>query len=95
MRPRRARRPPRRSAQSRRRAAATRRVVKAETTLTPQIAYDARDLGDVDEDRVTPKLTLMEEVLLLGLKVRMPRTSDLTAQDKQGYLCPSRMRNRV
>ena len=95
MRPRRARRPPRRSAQSRRPAAATRRVVKAETTLTPQIAYDARDLGDVDEDRVTPKLTLMEEVLLLGLKVRTPRTNDLTAQDKQGYLCPSSMLIRI
>lgn len=38
------------------------------------MAYDARDLGDADEDRKLPRLTLMEEVLLLGLK------------DKQGYL---------
>ena len=39
-----------------------------------KVAYDARDLGDADEDRKLPRLTLMEEVLLLGLK------------DKQGYL---------
>jgi Golgi phosphoprotein 3 len=30
-----------------------------------KIAYDPRD---VDESKSTPKLTLMEEVLLLGLK---------------------------
>ncbi|KAI8365397.1 Golgi phosphoprotein 3-domain-containing protein [Radiomyces spectabilis] len=36
-----------------------------------KIAYDPRD---VDDEKQTPKLTLMEEVLLLGLK------------DKQGYL---------
>ncbi|KAG2232707.1 hypothetical protein INT48_000064 [Thamnidium elegans] len=36
-----------------------------------KIAYDPRD---IDESKSTPKLTLMEEVLLLGLK------------DKQGYL---------
>ncbi|GAA6033915.1 hypothetical protein JCM8097_000401 [Rhodosporidiobolus ruineniae] len=39
-----------------------------------KIAYDERDLGDAEEDRIQPRLTLMEEVLLLGLK------------DKQGYL---------
>lgn len=33
-----------------------------------KIAYDERDLGDVEEDRINPRLTLMEEVLLLGLK---------------------------
>ncbi|GAA5903799.1 hypothetical protein JCM6882_001318, partial [Rhodosporidiobolus microsporus] len=33
-----------------------------------KIAYDERDLGDAEEDRITPRLTLMEEVLLLGLK---------------------------
>ncbi|KAF8886408.1 GPP34-domain-containing protein [Mucidula mucida] len=37
-----------------------------------KIAYDPRDLASPDEQ--TPKLTLMEEVLLLGIK------------DKQGYL---------
>ncbi|GAA5980681.1 hypothetical protein JCM11641_000174 [Rhodosporidiobolus odoratus] len=39
-----------------------------------KVAYDERDMGDAVEDRVNPRLTLMEEVLLLGLK------------DKQGYL---------
>lgn len=39
-----------------------------------KIAYDPRDLETSDEERSHPKLTLMEEVLLLGLK------------DKQGYL---------
>ncbi|KAI8883277.1 Golgi phosphoprotein 3 [Backusella circina FSU 941] len=41
------------------------------TESEKKIAYDPRD---VDESKSTPKLTLMEEVLLLGLK------------DKQGYL---------
>lgn len=39
-----------------------------------RIAYDERDLAETVEEREMPKLTLMEEVLLLGLK------------DKQGYL---------
>ncbi|GAA6014360.1 hypothetical protein JCM10207_005434 [Rhodosporidiobolus poonsookiae] len=39
-----------------------------------KIAYDERDLNDTEEDLLNPRLTLMEEVLLLGLK------------DKQGYL---------
>ncbi|GAA5956188.1 hypothetical protein JCM21900_006832 [Sporobolomyces salmonicolor] len=39
-----------------------------------KIVYDERDLSDANEDRINPRLTLMEEVLLLGLK------------DKQGYL---------
>ncbi|KAL8278306.1 hypothetical protein RQP46_009338 [Phenoliferia psychrophenolica] len=38
-----------------------------------RVAYDERDM-ETGEERVMPKLTLMEEVLLLGLK------------DKQGYL---------
>jgi len=37
-----------------------------------KVAYDPRDLGN--EDTALPKLTLLEEILLLGLK------------DKQGYL---------
>jgi hypothetical protein len=32
-------------------------------------------MGDQDEERVTPKLTLMEEVLLLGLKDKQARRS--------------------
>lgn len=39
-----------------------------------QVAYDPRDLVDAGEERACPRLTLMEEVLLLGLK------------DTQGYL---------
>ncbi|GAA5886215.1 hypothetical protein JCM16303_004463 [Sporobolomyces ruberrimus] len=39
-----------------------------------KVAYDERDLADSTEERLNPRLTLMEEVLLLGLK------------DKQGYL---------
>ena len=39
-----------------------------------RIAFDPRDLKDEDEERHYPKLTLMEECLLLGLK------------DRQGYL---------
>ncbi|GAA6016446.1 hypothetical protein JCM11491_002416 [Sporobolomyces phaffii] len=39
-----------------------------------KVAYDIRDLADTTEERLNPRLTLMEEVLLLGLK------------DKQGYL---------
>ncbi|EPQ26832.1 uncharacterized protein PFL1_05467 [Pseudozyma flocculosa PF-1] len=39
-----------------------------------KVAYDPRDLNDEREQGQNPRLTLMEEVLLLGLK------------DKQGYL---------
>ncbi|CAH7689906.1 Golgi phosphoprotein 3-domain-containing protein [Phakopsora pachyrhizi] len=39
-----------------------------------KIAYDPRDLLDSNESSLNPKLTIMEEILLLGLK------------DKQGYL---------
>lgn len=33
-----------------------------------KVAYDPRDLNDEDETKGAPRLTLMEEVLLLGLK---------------------------
>ncbi|MBW0558024.1 hypothetical protein O181_097739 [Austropuccinia psidii MF-1] len=39
-----------------------------------KIAFDPRDLEDSNEHSLNPKLTIMEEILLLGLK------------DKQGYL---------
>ncbi|WFD26214.1 hypothetical protein MNAN1_001191 [Malassezia nana] len=39
-----------------------------------QVAYDPRDLVDLGEERTCPRLTLMEEVFLLGLK------------DTQGFL---------
>ena len=35
-----------------------------------KVAYDPRDLTDEDEVQENPRLTLMEEVLLLGLKDR-------------------------
>lgn len=33
-----------------------------------KVAYDPRDMNDDTEAKAVPKLTLMEEVLLLGLK---------------------------
>ncbi|GAA5957722.1 hypothetical protein JCM3765_003745 [Sporobolomyces pararoseus] len=44
------------------------------TNKQHKVAYDSRDLTDQTEELLNPRLTLMEEVLLLGLK------------DKQGYL---------
>ncbi|WFD32346.1 hypothetical protein MSPP1_003391 [Malassezia sp. CBS 17886] len=48
----------------------------ADADLRPggRVAYDPRDLCDERENRRHPRLTLMEEILLLGLK------------DRQGYL---------
>lgn len=34
----------------------------------PKVAYDPRDYSDDNESKKVPRLTLMEEVLLLGLK---------------------------
>lgn len=34
----------------------------------PKVAYDPRDFNDDSETKQNPRLTLMEEVLLLGLK---------------------------
>lgn len=54
-----------------------------------KVAYDPRDL---DESKSTPKLTLMEEVLLLGLKdkqVRLLPSGDICVDVmlyRQGYL---------
>ena len=33
-----------------------------------KVGYDPRDMDDQDEEKLNPKLTLMEEVLLMGLK---------------------------
>ena len=41
-----------------------------------KVAYDERDMKDETEERLNPRLTLMEEVLLLGLK------------DKQVHILP-------
>lgn len=39
-----------------------------------KVAYDPRDFSDDNESKSTPRLTLMEEVLLLGLKDKAVRT---------------------
>lgn len=38
-----------------------------------KIAFDPRDLSETEERSKQPKLTLMEEVLLLGLKDKQVR----------------------
>lgn len=46
-----------------------------------KIAFDPKDMNESAERNKQPKLTLMEEILLMGLKdkeVRYQRTSDLT-----------------
>lgn len=39
----------------------------------PKVAYDPRDYSDDNEAKKVPRLTLMEEVLLLGLKDKAVR----------------------
>jgi hypothetical protein len=39
-----------------------------------KVGFDPRDLEEQDEERLVPKLTLMEEVLLLGLKDKQVRS---------------------
>ena len=63
-----------------------------EATATHTIAFDARDLAQEDADQ-DPKLTIMEEVLLLGLKDKQVRTvypsrvdSSSSQRYAQGYL---------
>lgn len=40
----------------------------------PKVAYDPRDYSDDNEAKKVPRLTLMEEVLLLGLKDKAVRS---------------------
>lgn len=42
-----------------------------------RIAYDPDDINNTIDDLKQPKLTLMEEVLLLGLKDKQVRTSNV------------------
>jgi Golgi phosphoprotein 3 len=51
-----------------------------------KIAFDPRDLSETEERSKQPKLTLMEEVLLLGLKDKQvsPEGWNLGAD----WLCP-------
>lgn len=44
-----------------------------------KIAYDPRDISENAERSKQPKLTLMEDVLLLGLKDKQVRTDDMYA----------------
>jgi Golgi phosphoprotein 3 len=48
---------------------------KAALTGDHRIAYDPRDLDDPQETRAHPRLTLMDECLLLGLKDRQVRAA--------------------
>ena len=53
-----------------------------------RVAYDERDL-ETEEERLMPKLTLMEEVLLLGLKdkqvgTRRSQASFVCAKGREG-----------
>jgi Golgi phosphoprotein 3 len=43
-----------------------------------KIAYDPRDISESAERNKQPKLTLMEEVLLMGLKDKQVRPQDTT-----------------
>jgi Golgi phosphoprotein 3 len=54
-----------------------------------KIAYDPKDLED-DEDKKEPKLTLMEEVLLLGLKDRQVSDNLDNNLDGSGLVCRPR-----
>lgn len=47
--------------------------VSYETVNGHKIAYDPRDISESEERVKQPKLTLMEEVLLLGLKDKQVR----------------------
>jgi Golgi phosphoprotein 3 len=58
-----------------------------------KIAYDPRDISESEERNKQPKLTLMEEVLLMGLKDKQVRVQawnvhklELTCHQLQGYL---------
>ncbi|PKI85795.1 hypothetical protein MVES1_000305 [Malassezia vespertilionis] len=69
--------PPRRNAQNApivERVAGTGSVAAVDPRSGHRFAYDPRDVNDEVESRIHPRLTLMEEIFLLGLK------------DKQGYL---------
>jgi hypothetical protein len=56
-----------------------------------RVAYDPRDFQDDAESNKMPRLTLMEEVLLLGLKDKAVRQqpSILSHQPKEPYLWAS------
>lgn len=51
-----------------------------------KIAYDPRDFENSDEKESVPRLTLMEEVLLLGLKDKAVSLSGLHVCEVQQYV---------
>lgn len=53
-----------------------------------KIAFDPRDLSETEERSKQPKLTLMEEVLLLGLKDKQVSIVE-NKGDRGVFACPS------
>jgi Golgi phosphoprotein 3 len=53
-----------------------------------KIAFDPRDLSETEERSKQPKLTLMEEVLLLGLKDKQVSIIE-NKGDRGVYVCRS------
>ena len=51
-----------------------------------KIAFDPRDISESAERSKQPKLTMMEEVLLLGLKDKQVRAPDRSCQSASGTL---------
>lgn len=49
---------------------------------THKVGYDPRDMETEDEEKLHPLLTLMEEVLLLGLKDKQVRLLSIHCQVK-------------
>lgn len=60
-----------------------------ETSYTSEeghkIAFDPRDLSESHERSKQPKLTIMEEVLLLGLKDKQVYTATFVESRRRGY----------
>lgn len=50
-----------------------------------RIAYDPRDISENEERNKLPKLTLMEEILLLGLKDKQVKGADIMRDGTTTY----------
>lgn len=57
-----------------------------------KIAYDPNEVAQDEEDKNSPKLTLMEEVLLLGLKDKQVGLSGFSARIRADGELDARMR---
>jgi hypothetical protein len=51
--------------------------VNVNTNENHKVAFDSRDIIQSGEDLINPRLTLMEEVLLLGLKDKQVKLNQL------------------